>query len=819
MSISACYITKNADEFLDTSIKSIKPFVNEIFIADDMSTDRTEEIAKANGAMFIQKDYSKLYPLDASVKGIGANKAKVAQRNDSIREASGDYILIMDDDEVYHENTMRIFVGYSQSRQSKELRFPFYHFWKCLDKRIVGHMWNMHPERFFKRKDGMQYIGRSDTVCLPNGEFNCQVEGTTNRNDMMCFHYSYLKDPAKIICKLRKYLLRDNPNVNESNVEEWLKKMPFCGGALNQPRYGSNGLYVAGCAENQEEKLLDFPIENHPKIVFKNPIIYRDYKKGADKYMETHWQFHNHLTFPRHQARIKYTSRFCFGNTLEMGCFLKDTKITMADKTLKNIQDIKKEDMVFSGCGNKQKVLSTFKRKYEGDLYSLDCGFGIKTQATKEHPFFVLDKQFKNILYNAKFDSEIETKCRWRAISELSKGDYIVLPILDNGYRREDLNKIILWGWYLSEGSVLYSHKPKLQGLGFALNINETNEANEIIRCAKNLGYNATISERKHRNLREIRVYSKEFADETVKKFGMYSDKKFIFDEVFTWNRDLIIEFINRVFVGDGCLRKNKNGGISYEYVTTSFELFRGIKRLLIYLGILSSEQIQNPVGKKRVYRLYISGTGCNILFNNVVKYNSRSISRKTKKYIFVPIQNISFEKIKEDVFNFEVENDNSYIADNISVHNCANGFSTHTLNTYAKEVHHDLMVSGYEITDWGYAEAIKNYPQYKFYKGFGEIMPFKDGEFDTVLMPEVIEHCLYPRALADEGWRVCSKRLIITTPTKMHPDPDHKRFFPMEEMRKFLSVYGEPKFYGLDENGNICDRNFYFLIAVIDKE
>jgi glycosyltransferase involved in cell wall biosynthesis len=468
MSISACYITKNADEFLDTSIKSIKPFVDEIFIADDMSEDKTLEIVKQNDCKIIQKDYSKLYPLDSSIKGIGANKAKVAQRNDSIRDAKGDYILIMDDDEVYHEDTMRVFVDCARLGRNEQLRFPFYHFWKCLNKRIVGHMWNNRPERFYKRKEGLSYVGRSDTVCIPDGRLDCKVNGSVGRDDLKCFHYSYLKDPEKIICKLRKYLLRDNPNVNESNLEEWLMKLPFMGGVLNQPRYGNNGLYIAGCADNQKEEIFDFSLENHPKIVFRNPIIYRDYKKGADKYMETHWQFHNHLTYPRHQARIKYTSRFCFGKTLE--------------------------------CGS-------------------------------------------------------------------------------------------------------------------------------------------------------------------------------------------------------------------------------------------------------------------------------------------------------------------------------ANGYSTHVLNTYAKEVHNNAIFSGYEITDWGYAEAIKTYPQYNFYKGFGEIMPFKDGEFDTVLMPEVIEHCLYPRALADEGWRVAKQRLIITTPTKNHPDPDHKRFFPMEEMRKFLRPYGEPMFYGLDINGNICERDFYFLIAVVDKE
>lgn len=147
----------------------------------------------------------------------------------------------------------------------------------------------------------------------------------------------------------------------------------------------------------------------------------------------------------------------------------------------------------------------------------------------------------------------------------------------------------------------------------------------------------------------------------------------------------------------------------------------------------------------------------------------------------------------------------------------CANGFSTALMqknNPLAK-------FSGVEATDWGYNQAIIKFPHIKFYKCMGENLLFRDKSFDTVLLSEIIEHCQDPRILANEAWRVCKKRLIITTPTKNHPDPDHKRFFPVESMIEFLKPYGKPTFVGLNKQGILVQdiSKIYFNIAIINKE
>ncbi len=83
--ISLCMITKDEEDFLAQCLDSVKSFVDEIVIVDTGSTDRTVDIAKGYGARVYhhpwEDDYSK-------------------HRNQSISYATGDWILVMDADEV-----------------------------------------------------------------------------------------------------------------------------------------------------------------------------------------------------------------------------------------------------------------------------------------------------------------------------------------------------------------------------------------------------------------------------------------------------------------------------------------------------------------------------------------------------------------------------------------------------------------------------------------------------------------------------------------------------------------------------------------------
>lgn len=91
-SLSLCMIVKNEEKNLPRALASVKNVVDEIIIVDTGSTDRTVEIAQSMGA----KVYFFEWCDDFS-----------AARNESLRYATKDWILIMDADDEMNEEDLK----------------------------------------------------------------------------------------------------------------------------------------------------------------------------------------------------------------------------------------------------------------------------------------------------------------------------------------------------------------------------------------------------------------------------------------------------------------------------------------------------------------------------------------------------------------------------------------------------------------------------------------------------------------------------------------------------------------------------------------
>ncbi|MBI2660520.1 glycosyltransferase, partial [Candidatus Woesearchaeota archaeon] len=90
--ISLCMITKNEEKYLEQCLNSVKDIVDEIIIVDTGSTDKTKEIAKK----FNAKVYDFKWSDDFS-----------AARNESLKHATKDWILVIDADEVIEEQDLK----------------------------------------------------------------------------------------------------------------------------------------------------------------------------------------------------------------------------------------------------------------------------------------------------------------------------------------------------------------------------------------------------------------------------------------------------------------------------------------------------------------------------------------------------------------------------------------------------------------------------------------------------------------------------------------------------------------------------------------
>ena len=90
MQISSCLIVKNEAENIARCLESIKSISDEIIVVDTGSTDNTVEIAKSYGARIY------FYEWDNNFSNA---------RNFALEKATGDWIIFLDADEYFEENT------------------------------------------------------------------------------------------------------------------------------------------------------------------------------------------------------------------------------------------------------------------------------------------------------------------------------------------------------------------------------------------------------------------------------------------------------------------------------------------------------------------------------------------------------------------------------------------------------------------------------------------------------------------------------------------------------------------------------------------
>ena len=140
--ISACMIVKNEEAFLSQCLESIKDVVDEIIVVDTGSTDNTREIALQMGAKVFEFPWTNDFS---------------AARNESIRRATGHYILWLDaDDRIDPEETEKLRQIKSQLRPYRTKAYYFIVQSHALQEGVTS----FYQMRLFPKKPGVLFEGR-----------------------------------------------------------------------------------------------------------------------------------------------------------------------------------------------------------------------------------------------------------------------------------------------------------------------------------------------------------------------------------------------------------------------------------------------------------------------------------------------------------------------------------------------------------------------------------------------------------------------------------------------------------------------------------
>ncbi|PCJ21476.1 MAG: beta 1,4 glucosyltransferase [Candidatus Cloacimonadota bacterium] len=134
VAISVAIITKNEEEMLPKTLEAIQDLANEIVIVDSFSTDKTKEIALSYKARFFENKWE------------GFSN----QKNFLIDKCQGDWILLIDADELVSKNLKKEILEAIQSNKYQMFEFLFHSY--CYGKLVQYGGWSgFYKIRLFKK--------------------------------------------------------------------------------------------------------------------------------------------------------------------------------------------------------------------------------------------------------------------------------------------------------------------------------------------------------------------------------------------------------------------------------------------------------------------------------------------------------------------------------------------------------------------------------------------------------------------------------------------------------------------------------------------
>lgn len=152
-SVSLCMIVKNEEDNLAACLASIQPIVHEIIIVDTGSKDRTIDIAQAHGAKIFKFTWNGNFS-DA--------------RNYAIKQAKGNWIFVMDADEVFSELDYDAFRSVCTRSKGKKLA------WAVTTRNYMAdsmqHGWTANIGEYPQEEQGIGWCPSPKTRLFPRNK-------------------------------------------------------------------------------------------------------------------------------------------------------------------------------------------------------------------------------------------------------------------------------------------------------------------------------------------------------------------------------------------------------------------------------------------------------------------------------------------------------------------------------------------------------------------------------------------------------------------------------------------------------------------------
>lgn len=358
------------------------------------------------------------------------------------------------------------------------------------------------------------------------------------------------------------------------------------------------------------------------------------------------------------------------------------------------IENIAVGDMVLTHNNRYKKVLRTMNRVSD-HIYHIK-GAGVSDlRITGEHPLYVLR--------NGKFE--------WVKVKDLKTTDMLTYNI-HQGETSTGYSKDTLWlmGRYCADG---YRENHAMHRPIFCIG------RNKIDDFEKHLGGISYSVGHTERNCIEYKVLDTEFST-LLDSFGTGSTKKVIPQEIIEAPVDEVMAFLDGYLAGDGHKRKDRN---EVMFCTASEQMGLGLALLVARVEHIVPSVYKRVDTRKESF----SDTFC-------YQFSPRSAKQSVvNDKICTHIKSILKEDTDIEVFNIEVEDDNSYTVSNVIVHNCQDvSIAGNQKGIVAGQTRSGLLYEALRIIEakkpsYAICENVKNLVSKKFKADFDNLLAILD--------------------------------------------------------------------------------------------
>jgi stage V sporulation protein R len=426
-------------------------------------------------------------------------------------------------------------------------------------------------------------------------------------------------------------------------------------------------------------------------------------------------------------------------------CLAPETKVETRDG-VKAITDVRVGDEVLTHTGSYRPVKVCARRWFRGPICRLRIsGSNESVRITGEHPVYVLRPETcvlagrESVL--CRPTCQLQHKCaaprpytsyrlNWVAAEEIREGDLVALPRRKHAkvapasvripfdkvrYRQHlvgehevPVNGALaeFIGYFLAEGNA----QPR--GLvGFGFHSEEFAFHRKIADLSRQLfGVEIGRDDYPDSHATTIRFNSLEIAAWLREQAGTHANEKriptFLMDHP---DDDLLLACLRGIFNGDGYYTRTpgRQSG-TFSLSTVSETLAYQVRHVCLRWGIKSSVFSRKRVGRQRTYEVVWSGASAHrlsdLLYGDDLIRGNRSFERSwsDESYLYQHVRSIETEQYDGMVYNFSVEEDESYtLAAGFVVHNCDffknNAYFSHTSRKMMDEMaNHGARIRSY---------------------------------------------------------------------------------------------------------------------------